>query len=223
MNNSMRRVTIAISLALSLAACQTMDPYTQQPKTSNAAKGAAIGAAVGVAAGLITGGDSRGRRKNALIGLGVGALAGGGVGYYMDQQEMKLRQELEGTGVSVSRNGDEIVLNMPGNVTFDTNQSDINARFYPVLDSVALVLDEYEKTLVEVSGHTDSSGNDKINNPLSDRRASSVGSYLMNRGVIPQRVETYGAGSHYPIADNNTAEGRLMNRRVEIVLVPLTQ
>lgn len=223
MNNSIRRVTIAISLALSLAACQTMDPYTQQPKTSNAAKGAAIGAAVGVAAGLITGGSSRGRRKNALIGLGVGALAGGGVGYYMDQQEMKLRQELEGTGVSVSRNGDEIVLNMPGNVTFDTNQSDINARFYPVLDSVAVVLEEYEKTLVEVSGHTDSSGNDKINNPLSERRAASVGSYLKNGGVIPQRVETYGAGSYYPIADNNTAEGRLLNRRVEIVLVPVTQ
>lgn len=223
MSNSIRRLTLAISVALSLAACQTLDPYTQQPKTSNAAKGAAIGAAVGVAAGLITGDSSRDRRKKALIGLGVGGLAGGGVGYYMDQQEMKLRQQLEGTGVSVTRNGEQIILNMPGNVTFDTNQSDINSRFYPVLDSVAVVLDEYDKTLVEVSGHTDSSGNDKINNPLSERRAASVGSYLINRGVIPQRVETYGAGSHYPIADNNTAEGRLLNRRVEIVLLPVTQ
>ena len=223
MNNCIRHTIIAISLALTLAACQTMDPYTQQPKTSNAAKGAAIGAAAGVAIGLITGDSSRERRKNALIGLGIGGLAGGGVGYYMDQQEMKLRQELEGTGVSVTRNGEQIILNMPGNVTFESNQSDINARFYPVLDSVALVLEEFDQTLVEVSGHTDSTGNDKINNPLSERRAASVGSYLVNRGVIPQRVETYGAGSYYPIADNNTVEGRLLNRRVEIVLVPVTR
>lgn len=223
MSNFPTRSSVIVATALLVSACQTMDPYTQESKTSKATQGAAIGAAVGVAAGLISGHSSRSRRKNALIGLGVGALAGGGVGYYMDQQEMKLRQQLEGTGVSVTRVGDEIMLNMPGNVTFETNQSDINSRFYPVLDSVALVLEEFDKTLVEVSGHTDSTGNDKINNPLSERRAASVGSYLLSRGVIPQRIESYGAGSGYPLADNNTAEGRLLNRRVEIVLVPVTQ
>lgn len=223
MINFPKRVPVIAATALLLVACQTTNPYTQQPETSNATKGAAIGAAVGVAAGLISGHSSRSRRKNALIGLGVGALAGGGVGYYMDQQEMKLRQELEGTGVSVTRVGDEIMLNMPGNVTFETNQSDISSRFYPVLDSVAVVLEEYDKTLVEVSGHTDSTGNDKINNPLSERRAASVASYLTSRGVIPQRIESYGAGSAYPIANNDTAEGRLLNRRVEIMLVPVTK
>ncbi len=216
------RVTLIVTAALLLAACQTTNPYTQESQTSKAGKGAAIGAAAGAVAGLITGSSSRQRRKNALIGLGVGALAGGGVGYYMDQQEMKLRKQLEGTGVSVTRQGDQIKLNMPGNVTFESNQSDINARFYPVLDSVVTVLQEFDKTLVEVSGHTDSTGDDKINNPLSERRATSVGSYLMSRGVIPQRIESYGAGSYYPIADNSTVEGRLLNRRVEIMLVPVT-
>lgn len=222
MINHLTRATLIAAAALLLAACQTTNPYTQQPQTSKAGKGAAIGAAAGVVAGLITGDSSRQRRKHALIGLGVGALTGGGVGYYMDQQEMKLRQQLEGTGVSVTREGDQIKLNMPGNVTFESNQSDINSRFYPVLDSVVTVLQEFDKTLVEVSGHTDSTGDDKINNPLSERRAASVGSYLMSRGVIPQRIESYGAGSYYPIADNKTVEGRLLNRRVEIMLVPVS-
>jgi outer membrane protein OmpA-like peptidoglycan-associated protein len=140
----------------------------------------------------------------------------------MDQQEAKLRAQLQGTGVSVTRQGNHIILNMPGNITFATNQSAINANFYPVLDSVALVLEEFEKTLVDVVGHTDSTGSDTINQPLSEDRAASVGAYLMSRGVIPQRLVTAGFSSRKPIADNDTAEGRALNRRVEITLVPLT-
>lgn len=209
-------------LASGLLACQTIDPYTGQQKTSNATTGAAIGAAAGAVVGAISGDNNKKRRKNAAIGAGIGALAGGGIGYYMDQQEAKLRAQLQGTGVSVTRVGNDIVLNMPGNVTFATNQADINASFYPVLDSVALVLQEYEKTLVEVVGHTDSTGTDAINQPLSERRASSVSAYLKSRGVIPQRLESFGVGSRYPVAPNDTAQGRALNRRVEITLMPIT-
>ncbi|MEM8563776.1 MAG: OmpA family protein [Pseudomonadota bacterium] len=205
-------------IALISVACQTIDPYTGQQKTSNATKGAGIGVAAGALIGAIAGGD----RKSAAIGAGVGLLAGAGVGHYMDQQEAKLRAQLQGTGVSVTRQGDNIILNMPGNVTFPTNQSAIKADFYPVLDSVGLVLDEYEQTLVEVVGHTDSTGSDAINYPLSVERAASVGAYLNSRGVIPERMATVGVGSNYPIADNGTAQGRALNRRVEIILVPLT-
>ncbi|MEM6583703.1 MAG: OmpA family protein [Pseudomonadota bacterium] len=205
-------------VAGSLLACQTIDPYTGQQKTSNATKGAGIGVAAGALIGAIAGGD----RKSAAIGAGVGLLAGAGVGHYMDQQEAQLRARLQGTGVSVTRQGDNIILNMPGNVTFPTNQSAIRADFYPVLDSVGLVLDEYEQTLVEVVGHTDSTGSDAINYPLSVERAASVGAYLNARGVIPERMATVGVGSNYPIASNDTAQGRALNRRVEIILVPLT-
>ena len=206
-------------MALSLVACQTTDPYTGEQKTSNAAKGAGIGAASGAIIGAIAGGS----RKSAAIGAGIGVLAGAGVGHYMDQQEAKLRAQLQGTGVSVTRNGDQIILNMPGNVTFASNQADIRADFYPVLDSVGLVLEEFEKTLVEVVGHTDSTGSDAINQPLSEQRAASVGAYLKSRGVIPQRLSTVGVGSRYPVADNDTPEGRALNRRVEITLVPLSE
>ena len=212
------RIVSSGCLAVMLAACQTIDPYTGEQKTSNATKGAGIGAASGALIGAIAGGD----RKSAAIGAGIGLLAGAGVGHYMDQQEAKLRAQLQGTGVSVTRNGDQIILNMPGNVTFATNQADIRSDFYPVLDSVGLVLEEFEKTLVSVVGHTDSTGSDAINQPLSEKRAASVGAYLQSRGVIPQRLATSGVGSRYPIADNGTAEGRALNRRVEITLEPLT-
>lgn len=219
----LQQMIVSGGMALALAACQTIDPYTGEQKTSNATKGAAIGAAAGAIAGAISGDNNRERRKNAAIGAGIGALAGGGIGHYMDLQEAKLREQLAGSGVSVTRVGNEIILNMPGNVTFTTNQADINARFYPVLDSVVLVLQEYEKTLIEVVGHTDSTGSDTINKPLSERRASSVGSYLKSRGVVTQRIATFGVGSDYPIASNNTSNGRALNRRVEITLSPLTR
>lgn len=214
---------ITICSALAVSACKTIDPYTGEEKVSNTTKGAAIGAAAGAVIGAISGDDSRERKKHILIGAGVGALAGGGVGAYMDRQEAKLRQQLAGTGVSVTRLGDDIVLNMPGNITFATNQASIDAGFYRVLDSVAVVVNEFEKTLIEIVGHTDSTGTDAINQPLSERRASSVGAYLQSQKVMPQRISTYGVGSRYPVASNNTDSGRALNRRVEITLMPLTQ
>lgn len=220
------RSTIPIVMtcfALVATGCQTIDPYSGEERVSKTSKGAAIGAAAGAVIGAISGDDSQERKKRILIGAGVGALAGGGVGVYMDRQEAKLREELAGTGVSVTRVGDDIVLNMPGNITFPTNQAAINAEFYPVLDSVAVVVKEYQKTLIEIVGHTDITGTDAINLPLSERRASSVGNYLQSQDVLTQRISTYGAGSRYPVASNDTASGRALNRRVEIALLPLTE
>jgi len=212
----------SIALLVVVTACTTLDPYTREEKTSNATKGAAIGAAAGVAIGLISGSNSSERKKRALILGGAGALTGGGVGYYMDQQEMKLRQQLEGTGVSVTRIGDNITLNMPGNITFAVDSADISSGFYAVLDSVALVLKEYDKTLVEVAGHTDSTGTEQHNQQLSERRADSVAAYLVSRKVTGERLIVLGAGEAYPISSNETAAGRQLNRRVEITIVPLT-
>ena len=214
---------LAVCASFGLAACQTQDPYTGEQKTSKATYGALIGAVGGaLAGGLIGKGDARDRRERALIGAGVGALAGGSVGYYMDKQEAELTQRLRASGVSVTRVGNDIILNMPGNVTFATNSSDINARFYEVLNSVAIVLKEYDKTLIDVTGHTDSTGSDQYNLELSQKRASSVANYLMAQGLNGTRFYVVGAGESQPIATNDTPEGREQNRRVEIRLSPLT-
>ena len=213
---------ISATLAFALSGCQTLDPYTQESKTSNATKGAIIGAVSGAVVGLVSGDDAVERRQHALIGAGIGALAGGSIGYYMDRQEAKLRAELEGTGVSVHRDGDNITLNMPGNVTFATDSSDLSKSFYDVLGSVSIVLDEFDQTVVEVAGHTDSSGSEAHNQALSERRASSVAEYLDVRGVNDQRIITVGMGEIRPVADNDSSSGRQMNRRVEITLVPIT-
>lgn len=206
-----------------VSGCKTLDAYTREEKTSSTTKGALIGAAAGAVAGLISGDDAVERRQHALIGAGIGALAGGAIGRYQDKQEAQLRAELEGTGVSVVRNGDNITLNMPGNVTFATNSSDLSPAFFNVLTSVGKVLAEYEKTVVEVAGHTDSTGSDSYNQSLSERRANSVSRYLTAQGVIPQRLITLGMGEARPIADNGTESGRQTNRRVEITMVPVTQ
>jgi outer membrane protein OmpA-like peptidoglycan-associated protein len=215
-------VSFLLTIALLQSACTTMDPYTQQEKTSNAVKGAAIGAAAGAAVGLITGDDSAERKKRALILAGVGALGGGAVGGYMDQQELELRKKLEGTGVSVTRVGDNITLNMPGNITFAVDSADISANFYPVLNSVGLVLAKFDKTFVEVAGHTDSTGSETYNQTLSLRRANSVSAYLISRDIRADRLLTVGAGELRPVASNDNAEGRALNRRVEITIVPIT-
>ena len=151
-----------------------------------------------------------------MIGAGAGALTGAGVGYYMDRQERELRERLQGTGVSVSRQGDRIMLNMPGNITFATNSSSISGNFYDVLDSVALVLNEFDKTYVNVVGHTDDSGAASYNQLLSEERAQTVAKYLMSREVSPQRILSQGMGEDVPVANNSTSDGRSMNRRVEI-------
>jgi outer membrane protein OmpA-like peptidoglycan-associated protein len=210
---------VAAVAALGLLAACTTDPYTGEKQISKTATGAAIGGAAGAAIGAVSGGN---RGKRAAIGAGIGVLAGGAVGAYMDVQESKLRARLQGTGVSVTRVGDNLILNMPGNVTFATDSSDIKGDFYSVLNSVALVLKEYEKTLVEITGYTDSTGSDSYNQTLSERRAASVGQYLAAQGVAPVRITTQGAGERAPIASNETPEGRQQNRRVELKLVPLT-
>jgi len=217
----MKRIaTLFIAGAFALSACTSTDPYTGEQKTNNATIGAGLGAlAGGVAGALIGGGDWR---KRALIGAGVGALAGGGIGYYMDQQEAKLRQRLQNTGVSVTRVGNDIILNMPGNITFASGSADINANFYEVLNSVGIVLDEYDKSLVDVYGHTDSDGSAQFNQQLSERRAQSVAAYLQTRGVLRDRFFIRGLGESQPIASNSTAAGKAQNRRVEIRIAPLT-
>lgn len=210
-----------ILILLAITACETLDPYTGEKKVSNATKGAAIGAAAGAVVGAISGDNSRERRKRALIGAGVGGLAGGAVGVYMDNQEAELRRELEGTGVSVTRIGDEITLNMPSNITFAFGSADLDARFFPVLDSVSKVVNKYNKTLVEVAGHTDSVGSVESNQSLSERRANTVAQYLISKGIVRDRTIIVGAGENMPVADNDSAEGRALNRRVELSLLPI--
>jgi len=214
---------VALLLGLSIAGCTTIDPYTGEQKTSNTAKGAGIGAVAGAVLGAATGGNADDRRKRALKGAAIGGIAGGGVGAYMDRQEAKLRQELQGTGVQVRRNGDTLTLVMPGNITFSTGNADIRADFFPVLNSVAKVLAEFKDTSIKVTGHTDSTGSDKINQPLSERRADSVAMYLRSQQVASARIQAYGYGSRYPVASNDTAAGREANRRVELELIPSQQ
>ncbi|MGD2139532.1 MAG: OmpA family protein [Burkholderiales bacterium] len=218
------RVGLALIVSVLLVTgCETIDPYTGETKVSNTTKGAAIGAAAGAVVGAISGDNARERRQRALIGAGVGGLAGGAVGAYMDSQEAELRKELENTGVSVTRNGDEITLNMPSNVTFAFGSSDLDPKFFAVLDSVAKVIVKYNKTLVEVDGHTDSIGSAESNLVLSERRANTVAEYLVTRGVKRERTIVVGAGEDYPVASNSTVEGRALNRRVELSLLPIRE
>jgi outer membrane protein OmpA-like peptidoglycan-associated protein len=208
--------------ALLLAACST-DPFTGEQKISNTAVGATTGAVIGGLGGAILGKTTDLKtRKAALVGAGIGALAGGGVGLYMDNQEAKLRQRLEGSGVSVTRDGDNIILNMPSNITFATDQDSIKPNFYETLNSVAIVLREFNQSLVDVKGHTDADGSDEYNLDLSQRRAEAVAEYLTSQGLNPERFEVRGLGEARPVASNATARGKQQNRRVEIEIVPLT-
>ena len=218
-----KKVALVALAATYLTACTTTDPYTGEQKVSNTAGGAALGAGVGAVAGLLVGNNPVQRRNAALIGAGIGALAGGAIGNYMDTQESELRAQLEGTGVSVTRMGDRIILNMPSNVTFATDRDQVIPPFYPTLDSVALVLRKFDKTLIDVDGHTDSVGNAGYNQDLSERRANSVANYLASRGVDPRRMSAVGYGLERPIASNASEIGRAQNRRVEIAISPLKQ
>jgi outer membrane protein OmpA-like peptidoglycan-associated protein len=215
-------ILVSASLTVAMSGCQTLDAYTQESKTSNTSRNAVIGAIAGAVVGLASGDDAVERRQRALIGAGVGALAGGAIGAYQDRQEAALRAELQGSGVSVTRIGDNITLNMPGNVTFATNSSDLSPAFFNVLNSVSKVLVEFDQTVVEVAGHTDSTGADSYNQALSERRASSVSQYLQSQGINSQRMITIGMGESLPVADNTTDSGRQANRRVEITMVPVT-
>lgn len=218
-------ITIMTVSFILLSGCQTFDAYTGEQKTSNTAKGAGIGAGVGAVLAYLTNRNksSKDRKKAMLTAAGVGAIAGGGVGYYMDTQEAKLRQQLGDTGVSVERDGDNINLIMPGNITFQTGNHTLNASFHEVLDSVVLVLNEFNKTVIVIAGHTDSKGSDTYNQGLSERRANSVAGYLVSKQVVEARIEAVGFGEKHPVADNGTAAGRSENRRVELSLIPITE
>ena len=184
---------VSIAALLGAAACTTTDPYSSTPRRNNTGTGVIAGALGGALLGYLTNtSKSEEGRKNALIGAGIGALGGAAVGQYMDRQQRALEAELSGTGVGVARQGDNLILRMPSDVTFATNQSNIDPRFVATLDDVARVLQEYDRSLVDVIGHTDSSGGDAINQPLSERRASSVAGYLIDRGVLRERLYVAG-------------------------------
>jgi outer membrane protein OmpA-like peptidoglycan-associated protein len=189
--------------------------------TGTSSTSAAEDAADANVAGLLTGGDSK--FGAAMRGSSAVALQGGAVGYYMDRQEAQLREQLRGTPVVVVRRGDNVTLDMPGAVSFATGGANLDPQFHPVLDKVAATLHEYDKTVIEIAGHTDSVGSDANNQQLSEQRANSVAAYLASRGVQQARVVTIGAGKMYPVASNDTETGRASNRRVEITIVPVTQ
>lgn len=210
-----------ISTAALLAACTTTDPYSSTPRRNNTATGALAGALGGAVLGYLTNtSNSEEGRKNALIGAGIGALGGAAVGAYMDRQQRELEAELSGTGVGVARQGDNLVLRMPADVTFATAQASIDPRFHATLDDVSAVLNRYDQSIVDIIGHADSDGAEDFNLDLSRRRASSVAQYLVDRGVLPDRLYVDGRGESDPVATNQTAAGKAQNRRVEIVIRP---
>ncbi|MEM1104826.1 MAG: OmpA family protein [Pseudomonadota bacterium] len=202
----------ALALSAGLTACENVSNRT----LGTTAGGAIVGAGLGTLAG---GDDGR----NAAIGAVVGALAGAAVGAYMDEQERKLREATAGTGIEVERQGDNIALNMPSDVTFPVNSAAVQPAFMPTLDDVANTLIEFPKTSVDIVGHASSDGPEDYNQQLSERRAASVQTYLVNRGMRSVRVQSYGFGETQPIASNDTAAGRAANRRVEVLLTPIVE
>jgi outer membrane protein OmpA-like peptidoglycan-associated protein len=220
--NMKSKVLVALAATLALTACTTTNPYTGQSQLSNTAGGTLLGAGGGALAGALVGvavgGDPR---VGALIGAGVGGLTGAAIGSYMDQQEAELRAQLQGTGVSVTRAGDQLILNMPSNITFSTDSSTVQPQFNQTLVSVALVLRKFDKTIVDVYGHTDSTGSNGHNLELSQRRAVSVATILSSQGLDQRRFYIEGKGSTSPIASNATEQGRAQNRRVEIQISPI--
>ena len=218
-------VTLSLACVIALSGCTTFDPYTGEEKTTNTAKGAGIGAGAALVVSYLANKDKSTKERNQrlLRDAGIGAIVGGGVGYYMDTQEAKLRKQLRSTGVSVQRDGENINLIMPGNITFPTAGSNLRTDFYDVLDSVALVLEEFDKTIIVVAGYTDSVGSTSYNQLLSESRAQSVANYLQNKEIKVVRFDVVGFGESSPIADNNTEQGRALNRRVELTLLPITE
>ena len=185
---------------------------------NNAQKGAGIGAVLGALAGKGTGDNDK---KRYVWGAALGALAGGAIGSYMDKQEEAFREELADSGVEVYREGDNIRLSIPGNITFPNDSAAIVTGFYPILEDVAKVLNRYEQTKLSVEGHTDSVGDASYNKQLSMQRANSVANYLKGTSVNANRLQTLGMGESQPIANNDSAQGRQENRRVELRVIPL--
>jgi len=211
-------------ILFSFTGCMTYDPYTDEEQISKATAGAAIGAGIAAIGAAIANRDDdpRTRNQRVLKAAAAGGVIGGGVGYYMDRQESKLRASLRNTGVRVVRDGDNLILVMPGNITFATDSYELRPDFQDVLHSVATVLTEFDKTILEVTGHTDSTGSDSYNLQLSERRARAVANRLTENSVAQSRILSMGFGESRPIANNQTDAGRTENRRVELVLVPIT-
>jgi outer membrane protein OmpA-like peptidoglycan-associated protein len=218
------KILLAGLAALSLSACTSINPYTGDSQLSNTAGGTLVGAGGGAVVGAILGGATgNDPRVGALIGAGIGGLTGAAIGSYMDQQEAELRAQLRDTGVSVTRQGNQIILNMPSNITFDTDSSRVKPQFNETLISVGLVLRKFDKTLVDVYGYTDSTGSDAYNQTLSQQRAVSVATVLAGQGVVQGRFYITGRGEEDPIASNANEAGRAQNRRVEIMLSPIAK
>lgn len=220
MTISNRLLLGAVATALLSTTACTTDPVTGEKRISKAGIGAAIGGVGGLLAGDIVGGKRD--RTEKIVGAGLGAIAGGAIGAYMDKQEAELRRKTAGTGIGVERDGDQITLTAPEAITFDFNSSTLKPQFRASLDNVAATLAQYDRTFVDVYGHTDSVGSDAYNQALSERRATTVADYLSTKGVTRARVGTRGFGESQPVASNDSESGRAQNRRVEIKLVPVT-
>ena len=221
--NNMKLAAMAAmvsSIGLATAGCVT-DPNTGEQRISRAAIGGVLGAGGGYLLGDLIGG--RNDRTERIIGTGIGALAGAGVGVYMDRQEQELRRRTAGTGIEVDRQGDQLVLNLPGDITFGYDSATVQPQFQATLDQVATTLRDYPSTAIDIYGHTDSRGSDVYNQGLSERRANAVQSYLSSRGVQYERVATRGYGETALKCAETSEDGYRCNRRVEIRIAPVTQ
>jgi len=210
----MKRILIAATCCVALVGCETVQD------NQRTAIGAGAGVAAGAALGTLVGGNDR---RNALVGAGIGLLAGAAVGQYLDQQQRDLETSLAGTGAEVERQGDQLLVTMPSQVTFATDSAQIQPQFYSALNSVAQTLQQYPSSYVDIVGHTDNTGEDAYNQRLSEERANAVSQYLVSRGVNPARIAAYGQGESQPVASNETETGRQANRRVELLITPATQ
>ncbi len=214
-------VTAISGAALVATSGCTTDPVTGEQRISKAAIGGIGGALGGYLLGDLVGG--RRDRTEKIVGAGIGGIAGAGIGAYMDKQEREMRARTAGTDVQVIRQGDDLLLNIPSGINFAYDSSAVQPQFQRTLDQVAGVLGQYDRTYVDVYGHTDSTGSDAYNQGLSERRARSVADYLSSHGVQSARIGTRGFGKTQPVASNETEDGRAANRRVEIKIVPISQ
>lgn len=199
---------VAVAATMALGACATNDVGKSSGRLTTAT---ALQSLVG----------SPGSRIRLALDAGPVGLAPGEVADYMDRQEAELRTEMAGTGVDVARIGQQIQLTLPGDVTFTTNSSDIRSDFFGVLNGLSRVLSKYDQTVIEVTGHTDTTGGDGINQPMSERRADAVAMYLRSQRIDNDRLSARGMGSKRPVAPNDTATGRAQNRRIEVLVTPV--
>lgn len=205
-------LTSLVSATLILGGCAT-----NSGNQDNQATGTAVGAVLGALLGKATGDHDKSRYVWGAI---VGAIAGNAIGTYMDKQEAEFRRELSDSGVYVYRDGDNIHLSLPGNITFETGSATITPEFFPVLQDVALVLNKYNKTTLMIAGHTDDTGSAELNQSLSIARANSVKANLVTYQVDPRRITTQGYGEFQPLVPNTSEQNRQQNRRVELTIIP---